>query len=499
MIGWRGWLALGLWLTPVLGLIVLGGLWLWQQGWFYRGMGVMLFFVALAYTVIHWPRRKGKHWLLRSLPVTSVQGHWSEQDIAAWRSLQPIRQKSHDINDTQALLALSNVVLTTLAGHYHQKSRYPALEFPLPYLLRLIALVCRDLETDVLDKIPGSHALTVSQMLRIQQTASWLGRVRKLSGAAGWLWNWPGAALGKAKDILLNQGIDRVKQEVGQRLLDNYIDRLGYYAIQLYGGHLSLDDMLPDAGLTAQSEVDLAMSAAQPEEPLRILLLGQVSSGKSSLIDALFGTVKTASSRLPTTAAITPYLLEKKGKTQAIILDSPGFGEFSDQNSESSALAEEWRQADLILWLVKANQADRAEDSRQIQALRRYFTEQAVNRAPPVIIAVVTHIDQLRPISEWQPPYNIEHPDSAKAKNIRAVCDSIAEQLDLPTMQVVPVCLAAEGPVYNVDDGLSLVIDQYLNDAQRARYLRCLRHHKSRQDMRKLRQQLKSLGQMLFD
>lgn len=61
-------------------------------------------------------------------------------------------------------------------------------------------------------------------------------------------------------------------------------------------------------------------------EPLRLLVLGQVSSGKSSLINALFGDTKSAVSILPTTSEITPYILERDGLQQAIILDSADYG-----------------------------------------------------------------------------------------------------------------------------------------------------------------------------
>ncbi|MDT8407877.1 MAG: GTPase [Methylococcales bacterium] len=499
MTTWRGGAVLLLWSLPWLVLIGLGGYWLWLEGWFYYGVGAALFLYALAYALLHWPGEKTAP-LLKTLPKTPAAPNWSKQDRAAWDSLEPIRQRGQveplRFTDLDALTALSDEILSTLAAHYHQHSRHPALEFPLPQLLHLIQHVARDLEQDMLS-IPGSHTLKVSHLIQLRRALSAYDKVNKVVGSTRWLVNWPGAAIGKAKDYVLAKGMDKVKHEIGQRLLNRYIDRLGYYAIQLYGGHITLDARPPDGSLSAQSAVDLNTAQQAPSEPLRILLMGQVSSGKSSLIDALFGKVTTASSRLPTTTDITPYELQKHGELAALILDSPGFGEHT--TAGEPRLATEWRQADVILWLVKANQADRAEDVRQIDALRRYFTEQGVNRAPPVIIAVVSHIDQLRPLQHWQPPYNIATPDHAKAATIQAVCVSVSEQLQLPLAQVVPVCLSPARGIYNVADGVSLAIEEHLDAAQRVRYLRCLREQKTVNDFRHLKRQLKKLGQIILD
>ena len=54
-------------------------------------------------------------------------------------------------------------------------------------------------------------------------------------------------------------------------------------------------------------------------------------------------------------------------------------------------------------------------DAQQLQAIRHYFQQECPNQTLPVIIAVATHIDRLRPVREWKPPYQILQPDNAKA------------------------------------------------------------------------------------
>src|SRR5690606_35108211 len=99
--------------------------------------------------------------------------NWSDQDQDSWKALTALterwQQERGVLTDAKRMLALSNEVITTVARHYHADSRYPVLEFPLPYLLKLITLVCDDLQREVLDKIPGSHAIRLVDLLRVKQ------------------------------------------------------------------------------------------------------------------------------------------------------------------------------------------------------------------------------------------------------------------------------------------------------------------------------------------
>ena len=70
------------------------------------------------------------------------------------------------LTDQNALLKMSNEVLITVARQFHADSKHPIMEFPLPYLLKLVVLVCEDIQHEVLDKIPGSHAVNVGDLLR---------------------------------------------------------------------------------------------------------------------------------------------------------------------------------------------------------------------------------------------------------------------------------------------------------------------------------------------
>ena len=72
-----------------------------------------------------------------------------------------------------------------------------------------------------------------------------------------------------------------------------FVRRTGYYAIQLYGKQLVLDDGIHTDSPLKQSKKDvreeIVRTAKVNSEPLRILVVGQKKTGKSSLINALYG------------------------------------------------------------------------------------------------------------------------------------------------------------------------------------------------------------------
>ena len=490
-------------LLPWLTLIFLGGYWLWQHDWLLKGMAILSANFALIFCFVHWRRRTNKPVFMETFAV-QPNSNWPDNAQSIWLGLEPLverwQKEANLLSDISKVTQLTNEVLTEVARCFHADSKRPVLEFPLPYLLKLIMLVCNDIQHEVLDKIPGSHAVRVGDLLRARQALYSINNLKSIYNIGNWLFNWPGAAMTQARGLLLNKGLNTVTSELSDRLVSAYIKKLCYYAIELYSGQLTLDDIVPTERLSSASKKDTSQSQARDQsiEPLRFLVLGQVSSGKSSLINALFGEVKCASGILPTTSGITPYVLERDGLQQAIILDSAGYGGLS-HNKNPVAFKKEWKHIDVIIVTCNAAQAARQVDAQQLQAVRHYFQHECPNQTLPVIIAVATHIDSLRPVREWQPPYQILKPDNAKAHSIRGACLAISKELNLPEECIVPVCLAPGKKAYNIEEGLLPLIHEHLNAAQRVRYLRCLREQQADSYWRHWRQQAVKAGQILLD
>lgn len=493
-------IIMAIFVLPFLIIMGLGGYWLWQHEWLYQAVGVLSANSVLIYALLR--QRSQKIKFEKTKPsIISPNPNWTDDGEKAWQALEAIteRWKSEPdlLSNSNKVVRLTNDVLITVAQQFHADSTYPILEFPLPYLLKLITLVCNDIQHDVLDKTPGSHAITVGDFLRAKDTLNKLNNIKPFLDAGRLLFNWQGFALAKARDTLIGKGVNYVTDEISQRLVSVYVNKLGYYAIQLYSGQMTLDDIVPTEVLTSYSNADIKKQTDEKTiEPLRLLILGQVSSGKSSLINALFDDIKSATSVLPTTSEITPYILERDGLQQSIILDSAGYGGLTHEVLPDS-LKKEWAKIDIILMVCSASNAARNADIEQLNSIRSYF-QQERQLSMPVIIVIATHIDRLRPVHEWQPPYNIQQPKNQKAKNIRSFCEILAGEFNLPLENIVPVCLNLEIGVYNIDDGLMPIIHEHLNEAQRVRYLRCLRHQQNQHYWQQWREQALGFGRVFF-
>jgi len=218
---------------------------------------------------------------------------------------------------------------------------------------------------------------------------------------------------------------------------------IGRAAIDLYSGRLTLSG----EEIHAAQQRDMAGATIDPVTPVRILLAGQVSAGKSSLLNALAREVRGAVGPVPTTANATEFLLDQDGRPSVVLVDTPGLDGSAAVTEELLRQAE---RADLVLWVAAATQAARANDRSALDALRGQGAAQLARRPAPVLLAL-THVDQLRPAADWAPPYDIATPSRPKAQAIRAAMDSVARILDLPVDKIVPVALPAGREPYNLD------------------------------------------------
>jgi hypothetical protein len=153
--------------------------------------------------------------------------------------------------------------------------------------------------------------------------------------------------------------------------------------------------------------------------------------------------------------------------------------------------------ADLLLLACSAGSAARGADRRLLDEIRGLYQAEPDRIMPPLVVAL-THVDQLRPRTEWDPPYNLVQPQREKARQIAEAVLAVAEDLALATDQlVIPVCLRPDAP-YNVEEGLAPAILESVPQARRVKYLRCLRQHHKDQYWRRLWRQGIQSGRFLL-
>jgi hypothetical protein len=496
----RLWIAALCLTLPTLTLVPLGGIWLWQKGYaFYWVIGACLFVVLSYLFQLYLFRRldiplKGPRAV--ELPEDRAASTWTPREQEAWTAVLAVAEKadvSH-LTSWPAFLGLGQETIEAVAKTLHPEVDRALWQFTVPEALTLLEQVSLRLKPVVADSIPLGDRLTVGQVLRIYQWRSMIEIGQK--GYDIWriirMLNPATAATQELRERLSNQMYRWGREEIARRLAQGYVKEVGRAAIDLYGGRLRVTPEELEAHVTEISERDRRAAAGVQAEPLRLLVCGQVNAGKSSLINALIDEVKAASDVLPLTNDFTAYELKRDGVPQAMILDSPGLG---SAGHSLENLVGEARQADLILWVASAVRPDRELDSRAIEAIRTYFAGQPNRRRPPMFL-VLSHVDRLRPIQEWSPPYDLTLAGSAKAASIRAAMDAAGADLGFPQEAIIPACLDPKAGIYNADAIWAEIMEQ-IPDAQRAQLVRTLRDIGRGLDWRKLRGQAVNAGRIL--
>jgi predicted GTPase len=474
-------IAIGL-SIPALSLIPLGSIWLWQNGLLLYWTAFALITVGLVYLVQRRVLPPREEMVSRPQAEASpsndiadeaLREGWSPLEEQAWADVKALAARTDPdlITSPDALLKVGQDAITIVAKRVHAGRKDPLWQFTAPEALAIVERVSRRLRQFTLESVPFGDRLTIAQGLtlyRWRDTLDWaeraydIWRVVRLANPAT-------AAANEAREQLSKAMMEWGRDAISRRLTEVYVLEVGRAAIDLYGGRLRVSTEALTGYVSDQSASDRKGIDERRAEPLRILVAGQTGVGKSSLVNALAKKANAATDALPATSDFTSYVLEHEGLPAAFIIDSPGLSTDPDAITE---LVEKADESDLVLWVVPAHRADRDIDRKALAALRSHFAERLNRRRPPIIL-VATHIDRLRPFTEWAPPYDLTSDTREKAQNIRAAIRNAASDLGFSEGEIVPVSTAKPEAAYNIEQ-LWQRISEALPEATRAQLLRAL-------------------------
>lgn len=492
-------LALSLSALPFLAIFGFGVFWLSQLGNWHYWLIIMLASTGLGYGLQKWLEKRDRQ-LLEDV-ATEPNPEWPPNADEAWQEVIKLADECDPndwpLEDEAWILKLGQQTLEKVSHYYHPDVEKPLLELTVPHTLLIIECASRDLRKDISENIPFSDRLTIGDLFKIQKWKTKADRVFDAYRVGRMVIN---PVSGIANELLRSvneRSFGLAKNEIHQWLLKTYIRKVGYYAVDLYSGRkpLSQDDVTIPVSSSSSEDIKKAEeTSAVSEEPLRVLVLGRSNVGKSSLINALFGKLTTETNfQLDTTQAVTPFVLKRDGLTQALIFDSPGCDSPLFDKIQMQQAAEK---ADLILWVSAANRPDRQIEREHLDELRAFQARQTDRHSPPILV-VASFVDQLRPVRDWQPPYDLADPQEPKAINISVAVQAIAADFNMSVDQVIPVCLT-EGHTYNVDDVLWAAIMDQQDDALKVRLHRHLGTRKYSEELETLRKQFVNAGRFLW-
>ena len=474
---------------------------LWKTGWLPYVIWIVPVTWAAAYLLAKSWRRE-----LAAPPPLTAAPHWTARDELAWKLVEATvgtapAAAPEQFLDPHFYLGAAQQLAQQLAHHYHgQQTNDPLGPLTVPEVLAAAELALHDSGDWLRRYVPGSHLLRIDHwrlLARAPQWATWASRLWR----AGSLLVDPTSFV---RQLVSAWTVDSTTRELKAGILQAFycvfLQRVGYYLIELNSGRLKLGadryrQQLGDfplrstvnqssttaghtgsdtAAHTAAHNITANEDAAQP---LVIAVVGQVSAGKSTVINSLLGEQLAAVDILPTTSHAARYRLSLPHGTQPLeLLDTVGYGEVTDSFDRQLALAQD---SDLVLLVMNASHPAKDLDVRFVSQWRAALQQQ-LHRKPPPLIGVLSHIDRLRPIPEWSPPYELAPERAAadarpKALSIRAALEYHASLFQPPLATLVPVCASSDQQApFGVQEYLLPAILAQLPESRAAALLRLL-------------------------
>ncbi len=327
-----------LFLIPVLVFLAAGAYYIWQQPWGWLVSWSMLLCSATAVLLAwHWQKR-GR--LIPPLDTTPPL-QWSDTDRRAWELVVAESKQTEQIPPEQYLNAefyfqRGQDVALKVARVYHPTAQDPYGRLTALELLAVAELASSDLYRLIAKYVPGSHLLTIDQWKMTKTAVAWFKTASNLWWAVSALINPLQTGLRYAAS---QAGVVTPTRRLQENLMEwfytAFIQRLGYYLIEVHSGRLKVGsarykellrahglsessllsatpDSLPGASVTPESPTPAspttpmaAATSATPGAPTSASTLGGAASAVSSATSASSPSLTSPTSTTTTATTAT--------------------------------------------------------------------------------------------------------------------------------------------------------------------------------------------------
>ncbi|MBD1558284.1 hypothetical protein HC752_15200 [Vibrio sp. S9_S30] len=388
---------------------------------------------------------------------------WSDSEQEIWSSCnQAIERLLSQNEDWGALKAHGFDIAEMVAQSFGKKE----LDFTVPEGLQLMEEISRRYRKVLNEHVPAVDLVKVSQIKWLYDASDKYGETALKLGKRGMLaWrilratNPAAAVANEVRSKMLSSITDQISDNLQRNAKRALLQEVTKVCIDLYSGRYTIDDHQ-----ISTSKIDKADEKRRTPsmEPVRITLVGQLSAGKSSLVNALTNEMNAEVDLLPTTDGIAVYQCNLEGDDVLKLVDMPGL-DGSEKSTEK--MLKQMTQSDLVLWVLKANQSSRQLDVTLAKAFEAFYQRpENISLKKPKLIGVMNQVDKLKPTSDWSPPYDLNDTGNSKSMTIRAAM--AFNQNLLPFDQILPLAIPEDNLMFGLlelEETIQLKCDEAKN------------------------------------
>ncbi len=398
-----------------------------------------------------------------------------QQIIAQTKTDEPIW------DDWQTFWQRCLALVSAIAHVYNPQVKRPLLNIYIPQAYGLIRGTVDDTDrmmqklSPVLNRVSIAQGIEAYEVYRkLEPSARKLGQVFQWSQ---WLINPAAAAAKQATKKFNNQANQELLLNLGQLIREVALRNLAQQAIALYGDEtivlpeVEASSTLPQEKTKTIKEIlqSVTTETEVAQQPVKIILVGRTGAGKSSMINTLFQADQAEVDVLPSTDQVKSYTWQTPSQEVLNLLDTPGYEQVNRPEIWEQVLAYA-ATADLLLLVTPALDPALQMDLDFLQALKQDLPDLSA-------VGIVTQVDRLRPIREWNPPYDWREGTQPKEKSIREATIYRAEQLGDICDLILPLVTAdhtSNRSPWNVE-ALASELIQAIAPAKQLRLARFLR------------------------